>query len=72
MPLSVITRAMKLFPDADFTNAYGLTETSSTITILGPDDHREAASSDDPAVRRRLTSVGRERMTTALKNHASK
>jgi len=59
MPLSVIERAMRLFPDADFTNAYGLTETSSTLTVLTPDDHRAAAASDDPAVRRRLTSVGR-------------
>lgn len=59
MPLAVIERAMKLFPEADFTNAYGLTETSSTITLLGPEDHRTAAGSSDPAVRRRLTSVGR-------------
>ena len=59
MPLPVIERAMLLFPDTDFTNAYGLTETSSTVTLLGPDDHRAAAASADPAVRRRLTSVGR-------------
>ena len=59
MPLPVIERAMKLFPDTDFTNAYGLTETSSTIALLGPDDHREAAASEDPAVKRRLVSVGR-------------
>jgi acyl-CoA synthetase (AMP-forming)/AMP-acid ligase II len=59
MPQAVIERAMQLFPDADFTNAYGLTETSSTISILGPDDHRTAMASDDPAVRRRITSVGR-------------
>jgi acyl-CoA synthetase (AMP-forming)/AMP-acid ligase II len=59
MPQSVIERAMELFPDTDFTNAYGLTETSSTISLLGPDEHRAAAGSDDPAIRRRLTSVGR-------------
>jgi acyl-CoA synthetase (AMP-forming)/AMP-acid ligase II len=59
MPQSVIEKAMTLFPDADFTNAYGLTETSSTITILGPDDHRAAAASDDPKIRRRIISVGR-------------
>jgi len=58
MPQLVIERAMKLFPDTAFTNAYGLTETSSTITLLGPDDHRAAAASDDSSVRRRLTSVG--------------
>jgi acyl-CoA synthetase (AMP-forming)/AMP-acid ligase II len=60
MPLPVIERAMRLFPPTtDFTNAYGLTETSSTIAVLGPDDHRVAAFSDDPAVKKRLASVGR-------------
>ena len=58
MPLAVIERAMTLFPDTDFTNAYGLTETSSTITVLGPDEHRAAAGSEDEAVRRRLQSAG--------------
>jgi acyl-CoA synthetase (AMP-forming)/AMP-acid ligase II len=59
MPLAVIERAMTLFPDTAFTNAYGLTETSSTVTLLGPDDHRAAAASKDAAVRQRLVSVGR-------------
>jgi long-chain acyl-CoA synthetase len=59
MPLATIEKAMQLFPGVDFTNAYGLTETSSTIAVLGPDDHRAAASSSDPAVRRRLGSVGK-------------
>lgn len=59
MPLPVIEAAMRLLPDVDFTNAYGLTETSSTIAVLTPDDHREAASSTDPAVRRRLSSLGK-------------
>ncbi len=59
MPLPVIERAMRLFGHIDLTNAYGLTETSSTIAVLGPADHREAAASDDPSARRRLSSVGR-------------
>jgi len=59
MPLPVIERAMALLPHVDFANAYGLTETSSTIAILGPDDHRMAIYSDDPLVQRRLGSVGR-------------
>ena len=58
MPLPVIERAMALFPETDFTNAYGLTETSSTVTVLGPDAHRLAAASEDSAGRRRLASVG--------------
>jgi len=59
MPLSTIQKAMQLFPKVDFTNAYGLTETSSTIAVLGPEDHRAAAASKDPAVQRRLGSVGK-------------
>jgi acyl-CoA synthetase (AMP-forming)/AMP-acid ligase II len=59
MPTPVIERAMALLPDAGFVNAYGLTETSSTIALLGPDDHRTAFASRDPAVRARLASVGR-------------
>jgi long-chain acyl-CoA synthetase len=58
MPLSVIEKAMALFPDTDFSNAYGLTETSSTICVLGPDAHREAVASTTEAGRRRLVSVG--------------
>lgn len=59
MPLATIEQAMQLLPEVDFTNAYGLTETSSTIAVLGPDDHRAAAASSDPIVRRRLGSVGK-------------
>jgi fatty-acyl-CoA synthase len=59
MPVAVVERAMDLLPAVDFVNAYGLTETSSTITILDPESHRLARASDDAAVRRRLSSVGR-------------
>jgi len=58
MPVEVITKALERFPSAGFTNAYGLTETSSTIALLGPDDHRAALASDDPKIRARLTSLG--------------
>jgi acyl-CoA synthetase (AMP-forming)/AMP-acid ligase II len=66
MPLSIIERAMQLFPGVAFTNAYGLTETSSTICLLDPDDHRRSAASTDAAVRRRLASVGRPLGTVEL------
>ncbi len=59
MPLSVIERAMALLPDVDYTNAYGLTETSSTVCLLTPEDHRSGAASSDPEVHKRLTSVGK-------------
>lgn len=56
---SVVRDALQLFPETGFVNAYGLTETSSTIAVLGPEDHRAALDSEDPAVRARLGSVGR-------------
>jgi acyl-CoA synthetase (AMP-forming)/AMP-acid ligase II len=59
MPLPVIEAAVVRLPHVNFVNAYGLTETSSTIAVLTPDDHREAIASGDPVVRRRLGSVGR-------------
>jgi acyl-CoA synthetase (AMP-forming)/AMP-acid ligase II len=57
MPLPVLESALALFPDTDFVNAYGLTETSSTIAVLGPADHRPDPG--DPVGAVRLTSVGR-------------
>jgi acyl-CoA synthetase (AMP-forming)/AMP-acid ligase II len=59
MPRAVVERAVAVLEGVDLVNAYGLTETSSTIAVLGPDDHRIAFASDDPAVRARLGSVGR-------------
>jgi acyl-CoA synthetase (AMP-forming)/AMP-acid ligase II len=59
MPRPVLEKALKAFPATGFVNAYGLTETASSICVLGPDDHREAASATDPAVHDRLGSVGR-------------
>lgn len=58
MPEPVIARALARLPHVDFVNAYGLTETSSTIALLGAEDHRIAFASDDPAIRRRIASVG--------------
>ncbi len=66
MPLPVIERAMALLPHVDFVNAYGLTETSSSVAVLGPQDHRDAHASDDPVVRRRLGSVGRPLPTVEI------
>ena len=59
MPVPVLERALELFPNAGFVNAYGLTETSSTVALLGPAEHREALASDDPVARARLGSVGK-------------
>jgi long-chain acyl-CoA synthetase len=56
--LPLVRRALQLLPDVGFVNAYGLTETSSTIAVLTPDDHRTAQSASDPAIAKRLGSVG--------------
>jgi acyl-CoA synthetase (AMP-forming)/AMP-acid ligase II len=66
MPLPVIEQALELLPGVNFVNAYGLTETSSSIAVLGPDDHREALESSDDNVRRRLGSVGRPLPTVEI------
>ena len=61
MPFPVIRRALESFPaSCGFVNAFGQTETTSTLTVLGPDDHRltgDAAA--DEVVLRRLRSIGR-------------
>jgi len=59
MPAALIERALREWTGVDFVNAYGLTETSSTVTLLGPEDHRAALESPEPAVRARLSSVGK-------------
>jgi acyl-CoA synthetase (AMP-forming)/AMP-acid ligase II len=59
IPAPVLARALDAFPEVGFVNAYGLTETSSTIALLGPEDHRNALTSQDPAVHARLASAGR-------------
>ena len=59
MPVPVVERALALLPDVGFVNAYGLTETAATISMLRPEDLRVASESNDPAVRARLGSVGR-------------
>lgn len=58
MPVRVIETALREWPHVDFVNAYGLTETSSTISVLGPEEHRVAVASGDPTVRARLGSAG--------------
>ena len=66
MPVEMIERAMRALPEVDFVNAYGLTETSSTIAVLTPEDHREAIASSNPAVHARLGSVGRRLPTVEV------
>ena len=57
--LPLVRRALDLLPSVGFVNAYGLTETSSTVAVLTPDDHRTAHKHPDAVVAKRLASVGR-------------
>jgi acyl-CoA synthetase (AMP-forming)/AMP-acid ligase II len=59
VPTPLIRKALTLLPEVDFVNAYGLTETSSTIAVLTPQDHRAAVETSDEAIAKRLGSVGR-------------
>jgi len=61
MPLPVIRRAIEAFPpQVGFVNAYGQTETTSSLTVLGPDDHRLAGSAEEVELKlMRLNSIGR-------------
>jgi acyl-CoA synthetase (AMP-forming)/AMP-acid ligase II len=59
MPRPVLEKALHSFPQTGFVNAYGLTETSSTIALLGSDDHRIALNSNTAEIRARLSSAGK-------------
>jgi acyl-CoA synthetase (AMP-forming)/AMP-acid ligase II len=61
MPIAVIRRAIEAFPKrVGFVNAYGQTETTSSLTILGPDDHRvEGTPAEKELKLKRLNSIGK-------------
>jgi acyl-CoA synthetase (AMP-forming)/AMP-acid ligase II len=60
MPMEVIRNAIGKFPNARFINAFGQTETASTITMLPPEDHvLEGRPEEIERKLRRLTSIGR-------------
>ena len=60
MPVQVIRRAIEVFPKrVGFVNAYGQTETTSSLTVLGPDDHRLEGTPEQIELKlKRLNSVG--------------
>jgi acyl-CoA synthetase (AMP-forming)/AMP-acid ligase II len=51
MPEALLDRVMKLYPDLELGQGYGMTESSSILTLLTPDDHRRGG--------KLLRSVGR-------------
>lgn len=69
MPFPVIRRALERFPaSVGFVNAFGQTETTSTLTVLGPEDHRLDGTPQEIETRlRRLRSIGRPLPDVAIK-----
>ena len=62
MPLEVIKRAIVEFPGCLFINAFGQTETASTITMLAPEDHiipQDAPPEEVDRLVKRLGSIGK-------------
>ncbi|WP_042356054.1 class I adenylate-forming enzyme family protein [Bacillus rubiinfantis] len=61
MPFPVIRRAIEEFPSTvNFANAFGMTETTSTVSVLGPEDHKLTGSEAEIKKKiRRLSSVGK-------------
>ncbi len=59
MPFEVVCRAIEVFT-CDLMNAYGQTESTSSLTYLGPDDHRmDGTDAENAKKLHRLRSVGR-------------
>jgi acyl-CoA synthetase (AMP-forming)/AMP-acid ligase II len=61
MPFEVIKKAIVAFPGASFINAFGQTETGSTITTLGPEDHDMSGTEEEKEkkLKRLSSSIGR-------------
>jgi acyl-CoA synthetase (AMP-forming)/AMP-acid ligase II len=61
MPFEVIRKAIDVFPGVMFINAFGQTETASTITSLGPEDHVISGTEEQKQkkLKRLQSSIGR-------------
>ena len=60
MPLEVIKKALDVFPGVSFINAFGQTESASTITMLSPEDHIiEGTEEERERKLKRLSSIGK-------------
>jgi len=68
MPLPVIRKAMEEFPNVSFINAFGQTETASTITALGPEDHHITGTPEEKEKKlKRLASIGKPMADVQMK-----
>jgi acyl-CoA synthetase (AMP-forming)/AMP-acid ligase II len=68
MPLPVIRQALEEFPGVSFINAFGQTETASTITALGPEDHVLTGTEEEKEKKlKRLASIGKPMSDVEMK-----
>ena len=68
MPLPVIRKALEEFPEVSFINAFGQTETASTITALGPEDHHITGTPEEKERKlKRLASIGKPMADVEMK-----
>ena len=69
MPFEVIKKAIAVMPWVKFINAFGQTETTSTITALGPEDHIIKGSKEEreKKLKRLTSSIGRPLPDVAVK-----
>lgn len=69
MPLEVIKKAIRVFPNVSFINAFGQTETASTITALNPEDHVISGVTEEEREKKlkRLTSIGKPMADVEMK-----
>jgi acyl-CoA synthetase (AMP-forming)/AMP-acid ligase II len=65
----VIKKAIEVMPNVRFINAFGQTETSSTITTLGPEDHIISGTPAEKAkkLKRLETSIGKPMPDVVMK-----
>ncbi len=69
MPFEVIRKAIQVMPGVRFINAFGQTETTSTITTLGPEDHRVEGTpqEQEKKLKRLASSIGKPLSDVELK-----
>jgi len=68
MPIPVIRKALEEFPGVSFINAFGQTETASTITALGPEDHVLTGTEEEKEKKlKRLASIGKPMSDVQMK-----
>ena len=68
MPMPVIQKAVELFPGVSFINAFGQTETASTITTVPPEDHDLTGTEEEKAKKlKHLSSIGKPMADVEMK-----